>query len=116
MNPLILDETIDPLEAQEIFDKMAEKIVDLHLTTPAILFLDSMSPLNFIGAHALLFFQPLLGVFFDFSRGEMVAKLFMERENLDRFITTIEEKDLEKKEEEREKKRDGGEEKKGELG
>ena len=97
MNPLILDETIDPKEAREIFDKMAGKIVDLHLTTPAILFLESMGPLNFIGAHVLLFFQPLLGAFFDLSKGELVAKLFMERENLDRFITTIEEKDREKR-------------------
>ncbi|RME78060.1 MAG: hypothetical protein D6785_12265 [Planctomycetota bacterium] len=95
MNPIVTQPDVDPEKAKEVFEKAAEKIVKWNLTTPAILFLESFRPMNLVGAHVFLFFQPLLQVIFSLPDSEIFAHLMMHRENMDRFITTIEEKDRE---------------------
>ena len=49
---------------KEVFKKIAQRIVDYRMTVPAILFLESVKPLNFIGSQALLFFQPIVQILF----------------------------------------------------
>ena len=48
----------------EVLDTVAARVVKHGLATPAILFLESVRPLNFIGSQAMAFFEPLIrGVF-----------------------------------------------------
>ena len=48
--------------------KVADKIHELGLTTPAILLLETHKPLAFIGSQLLLVAQPTLNIFFPKSR------------------------------------------------
>ena len=109
MEPLVLDEDIDPKEAERVFQTLAQRIVRWNLATPAILWLESFRPLNVVGAHLYLFFHPLVHTLFPFPQGEIFARLMMERENVERFIQTILELD------EEERKRNSGIEK-GSMG
>jgi hypothetical protein len=49
-------------ENRETLDKLADRVVKMQMAVPAIMFLESIRPLNFIGSQALLFFKPLLGI------------------------------------------------------
>lgn len=52
---------LEPTEAQQrLIDALCRQIVERQLTTPALLFLESVRPLNFITAQSLQFFAPLL--------------------------------------------------------
>lgn len=54
------DELTD--EELETLERLAERVVQAHMAVPAILFLESVRPLNYVGSHVLLFFRPLLGI------------------------------------------------------
>ena len=94
MNPLPVDD-ITKEEAEEICRQVAEKIIQWQLVTPAILFLESFRPLDVVGAHLYLFFQPLLELLFSFPQGEKFAKLMMKRENVEYFLELLEKMDRE---------------------
>jgi hypothetical protein len=50
-----------PTEIQEaVVDQVCREIVKRHLTTPALIFLETFRPLNFIGSQAMHFFQPIV--------------------------------------------------------
>ena len=75
---------------KEIIDKYAKKIVDLGLGTIAILTIESVKPLNYIGSQFLYFANPLLTVFPYFKDFDRVAELIEERDNVEYFLTRIE--------------------------
>lgn len=51
----------EPTDAQaEVVDWICRQVVKRHLTTPALLAMEMSRPLNFIGAQAMRFFQPLM--------------------------------------------------------
>ena len=52
----------DDSRRSELVEKLAEAVARRGLRTPAIWLLEMHKPLGFLGAQALLFFQPLLGV------------------------------------------------------
>ena len=52
----------DDQRRSELANKIADAVGRHGLTTPAIWFLEMHKPLGFLGAQALLFLQPLLGV------------------------------------------------------
>ncbi len=50
-----------PTEAQAaVVDRACRDIVKRHLTTPALVFLETLRPLNYIGSQAMHFFQPIV--------------------------------------------------------
>ncbi len=60
----------------DFIKKVANKITDLGLTTPAILLLEANKPLAFIGSQLLLVAQPTLNTFLaPHLTGGMVALL-----------------------------------------
>ncbi len=73
-----------------MLDHYAEKIVSWKMGTVAILFFDSVKPLNFIGSQLLHFFNPILTIFSPFKDMDQLADLLEERENLEFFIERIE--------------------------
>lgn len=82
---------------QELVDMIAEKVVKYRMTVPALLFLESVRPLNFIGSQALLMFQPFLGFLFNHQDLEIFSQFLEKRENLEVLMRAIEKKEAEKK-------------------
>ncbi|MGQ9678150.1 MAG: hypothetical protein ACUVUD_02575 [bacterium] len=81
---------INPDRRQEIITKIAQKTVDLRLSPVAIVLLESVKPLSFVGSQLMVFFQPIVTAIFPFHQYEEVAALLEERENVELLIQKIE--------------------------
>ncbi len=49
-------------EELETLEKLSERVVKMNMAVPAIMFLESVRPLNYLGSQVMLFFRPLLGI------------------------------------------------------
>ena len=74
------------------------------MTVPAILLLESVKPLSFLGSQALLFFEPMVRAFFSVPDYDRVASLLERRESLEALLVRIEAKEDDIRREEREAK------------
>ena len=74
----------------ELFDKLARRIVDLRLTPVAIVMLESGKPVSFVGSQLMVFLQPIITAVFPFKQYDEIAALLEERANLELFIRRIE--------------------------
>jgi hypothetical protein len=92
----------DPDEA--LLGSIADRVVRMSLAVPAIFFLESVKPLSFIGSQALVFFEPFVKAFLDLKSYDRFARLMEDRENLERLITMIEERESERARKEKEEK------------
>lgn len=103
-------------EEQEIFRKIAQKVVDWNMTVPAILFLESVKPLNYLGSQTMVFFEPFVTAIFSAPVSVREYNLFRQmmekRENVERLLQKIEELDAIQLEKERQLKRQRKAEKK----
>lgn len=54
--------TEDELTQEEIetLDVLAERVVKMGMATPAIIFLESMRPMGYLGSQLMLFFRPII--------------------------------------------------------
>jgi hypothetical protein len=77
-------------EDQALFDRLAQWLVDRSLETPAILFLESVRPMSFVGAQAMHFFEPFARALFAVPDYERIARLMERRSNLELLVRTIE--------------------------
>jgi hypothetical protein len=64
-------------EQREVADKVCREIVRRRLTTPALMALEMSRPMNYIGAQAMHFFQPIMSAIFD-TRGYETFAAFLE--------------------------------------
>ena len=72
---------------------MAERVVALRMTVPAILTLESVKPLSFVGRQALYFFEPMVRAFFTVPDYERFAALVERRDTLEALLVKIEQRD-----------------------
>ena len=81
-----------PLSPEDLalLERVAAVVVERGMATPAILFLESVGPMNFLGSQALHFFTPLLEVIFPQRDVERVALLLERRDTLSRLVAMIE--------------------------
>ncbi len=100
------------LKQEEILDRIANKVVTWRMTVPAILFLESVKPLNYIGSQMLVFFEPFVQAFFTVRDYNEFVRMMEERENVERLLQRIEKLDAEMLQKEKEDKRKRKEEKK----
>jgi hypothetical protein len=86
---------VEPLKEREaaIMEKIASKVVEWKMTVPAILFLESVKPLNYIGAQTMVFFEPFVQALFNFSEYDTFREMMERRENVERLLLKIEEVD-----------------------
>lgn len=92
--------------AAYLIEKLAQWIVSHRLETPAIMFLESMKPLSFIGSQMwLMYGVPMLGVAIDEHLTSEFGLLFENRENVEALIRKVETlaREADKKREEKEK-------------
>ena len=80
---------------------MAERVVALRMTVPAILTLESVKPLSFVGSQALYFFEPMVRAFFAVPDYERFAALVERRDTLEALLVKIEQRDEAVRDEER---------------
>src|SRR5258708_16057593 len=60
------DGPIGPTEAQRpVVERLCRQVVARGMTTPAILFLETVRPLNYVSSQVLQFFSPVLTVLAD---------------------------------------------------
>jgi len=99
-------------EQEQILDRIAKKVVYWKMTTPAILFLESVKPMNYVGSQMLVFFEPFVQTLFKVKEYDEFIKIMEERENVERLLVKIEKFDAEVEEKEREEKKRRKEQKK----
>ncbi|MDD3804248.1 MAG: hypothetical protein PHW02_07705 [bacterium] len=75
---------------KEIISKLAKSIVERGLTAPAIMFLESIKPMNFLGAQVMIFFEPIILTFFNIKEYREASLMFEERETVENLIHEIE--------------------------
>ncbi len=79
-----------PEEEMAVLEKVAHKVVDKGMTVPAILFLESVKPLNYIGSQALVFFEPIIQTIFNFRDYDTFRCALEKRESIEIMIQQIE--------------------------
>lgn len=82
-------------EDEALLDRLATSTVRVGMAVPAIFFLESVKPLNFIGSQVLVFFGPLVTAFFPVDSitadGYMrLAALLERRDSLEALVLKIE--------------------------
>ncbi len=92
-------------EEERVMEKISEEVVKRRLETMAIMFLESVKPLSFIGSQlAITFVGPFLGLFNNL--GVDYIMFFNKHENVEKLLKKIEEKVKVKDEEEKRAKDD----------
>ena len=75
---------------KEIISKIAKNIVLRGLTAPAIMFLESVKPMNFLGSQVMVFFEPIILTFFNINEYREASLMFEERDTIEKLINEIE--------------------------
>jgi ABC-type uncharacterized transport system involved in gliding motility auxiliary subunit len=96
--------TLTPDE-QELMRKIAQKVVDWQMTVPAIIFLESVKPLSYIGTQVMVFFEPFVSAVFNVRDYNLFRQMMENRENVERLLQKIEELDAAQIEKERQDKK-----------
>jgi len=68
----------------------ADRVCRHGLATPAILFLETCRPLNFIGAQGLAFFEPLVRSLFDWEDYTAFYRMLERRGSVEELIRAVE--------------------------
>ncbi len=87
--PVVLDD-IPEDEQHALLEKLAQWIVRRNLTTPAILFLETGKPLNFLGSQLLIAFSPFVQAFFKGEQYHKIALILEKDENVELLLQFIE--------------------------
>ncbi len=80
-------------EEIRLLDKVADGIVKRRLSSPALIFLESVRPLNFLSSQAIVFLQPIVGLIISKKEIDLLAKILEKRESIPLLIELIEKKE-----------------------
>jgi hypothetical protein len=75
-----------------LLEKIAHGIVRREMAAPALLFLESLGPLSFLGSQALHGLTPFLELVGNEKELERLAIILERRDSIDRLITLIQER------------------------
>jgi hypothetical protein len=81
-----------PLGAEDValLDRVAARVVELHMVVPAILALETAKPLTVVASQSLIFFEPLVQSLFRFTDYRRFAALVERRDVMEALILRIE--------------------------
>jgi hypothetical protein len=74
-----------------LLEKIARRIINRGMATPAILFLESLGPLSFLGSQIVHGLKPFMDVVIDPADAERLATLLERRESIERLSSLIQE-------------------------
>jgi hypothetical protein len=107
MGPGGNDESGDLTPRQdEILTKIARKVVHWKMSVPAILFLETMKPLNYVGSQMMAFFEPMFQAVFSWKDYDEFRRMMEERGTVEKLLQRIEKLDGEAQEKEKESKKE----------
>lgn len=92
---------------EALLRSLAARVVGYRMEVPALLFLESVRPLNFIGSQVLVFFEPMVQTLFNWSQYDRFTRLMSERQNLDRLSRMIDDEADERDRQEKAARRSG---------
>ncbi|HLG28838.1 MAG TPA: hypothetical protein VI387_01390, partial [Candidatus Brocadiales bacterium] len=72
-----------------LVEKLADFVIKRRMAEPALIFLESMRPLNFIGSQAMVFFKPIITTFFSPKDYERLTQILEKRESIDILINFL---------------------------
>ena len=84
--------------------RLSDWLVERRLETPAVLFLESVRPLSFVGAQGMYFLEPFARGIFDVTEYERLARLLERRPNIEELVRAIEDAADAREAEERKRK------------
>ena len=83
-----------PIEMQEgdydLLLSLAKKIMRRGMAIPAIFFLESAKPLNYVGAQAMVFFGPMVRILFESPNYYRYTELLEDRASVELLLQMIE--------------------------
>ena len=79
----------------ELLDKLAKKVVDYRMTVPAIMFLETVKPLSYVGSQTLVFFEPMVKAVFNIAEYDDLRIIMEDRRNVEELLVRIEKFDRE---------------------
>lgn len=82
-----------PEEQEAVLDKVAFQVVKRGMTVPAIVFLESIKPLNYIGSQAMVFFEPIVQTVFNWRDYDALRMALERRESIEILIRKVEAED-----------------------
>ena len=88
-------------QQEEILTKIARKVVHWKMSVPAVLFLESVKPLNYVGSQMMAFFEPFVHALFSWKDYDEVRKMMEERGTVEKLLQRIEQLDSETEEKEK---------------
>lgn len=91
---------------EEILSKIAQKVVHWKMSVPAILFLESVKPLNYIGSQMMAFFEPMFQAVFSWKDYDEFRSMMEERDTVEKLLQIIEKLDTEAQEKEKAQKKE----------
>ena len=80
-------------EELALLNKVADIVVRKRLTAPAMMFLESVRPLNFLGSQAMIFFQPIVSLVVSTKEVDLLAQILERRSSIPLFIELIEKRE-----------------------
>jgi len=78
-----------------LMERIATAVVKRGMSTPTLIFLESMGPLNFIGSQALYCLCPIFSLVCNAKELEKIAKILEKRDSIPTFMHMIETKEKE---------------------
>ncbi len=79
-----------------LIDKLAKMVVERHLGVVAIVLLESIKPLSFLGSQVMVSLDPFVAAFFKPEEYRKFYRMIENRENVEKLIKKIEEYENEK--------------------
>ncbi|MFO0707460.1 MAG: hypothetical protein U0412_11470 [Nitrospira sp.] len=77
------------IEDLQLLQRVAETVVKRGMATPAVVFLESLGPMSYLGSQALHFFLPILELAFNPKDVAQVAALLERRDTIEQLIRLI---------------------------
>jgi hypothetical protein len=79
-----------PEDEDRVLNALAARVVRWKMSVPAIIFLESVKPLNYIGSQTLVFFEPIVQSLFNFKDYDTFRRAMERRENVEILLQKIE--------------------------
>jgi hypothetical protein len=99
----------EPTEGQKaVIDRLCRQVVARGMVTPALVFLESVRPLNYVSSQTLTFFSPVLSAVADAAACQELAAFLERRGSIDYLCRRVEEMDRERGEERGERREERG--------
>ena len=80
-------------DEMKLLNKVADIVVKRRLTTPAVIFLESVRPLNFLGSQVIVFIKPIVDLVISIKEMAVLAKLLEKRNSIPLLIDLIEKRE-----------------------